>query len=197
MSKKSWRNSVRSHSLQTHREFYSDERDLREDRNEELNKLFLVKIQLREKIFWLSTAWRFRTWSEEIQHVRWLSRDERWTLEDDICWKPINGQIKLSVREYTCVVNWRRRAVFTRNAAQEVAKKLKKWENAAVKKKMELLDKSWMNISCSMIRNLEQRVYHGIKFENCKNDWNLLKIRKSTKILTHRAVRVGSAHASH
>ena len=31
MSKKSRRNNIRSHSLQTHREFYSDERDLRED----------------------------------------------------------------------------------------------------------------------------------------------------------------------
>ena len=31
MSKKSRRNSIRSHSLETHREFYSDERDLRED----------------------------------------------------------------------------------------------------------------------------------------------------------------------
>ena len=31
MSKKSRRNSMRSHSLQTHREFFSDERDLRED----------------------------------------------------------------------------------------------------------------------------------------------------------------------
>ena len=31
MSKKSRWNRIRSHSLQTHREFYSDERDLRED----------------------------------------------------------------------------------------------------------------------------------------------------------------------
>ena len=31
MSKKSRRNSIRSHPLQTHRELYSDERDLRED----------------------------------------------------------------------------------------------------------------------------------------------------------------------
>ena len=30
MSKKSRLNSIRSHSLQVHREFYSDERDLRE-----------------------------------------------------------------------------------------------------------------------------------------------------------------------
>ena len=45
-----------------------------------------------------------------------------------------------------------------------------------------------MNTPCSMIRNLEQRVYYGIKFGDYKNEWNLLKIRKSSKILTHRAV---------
>ena len=47
MSKKSQRNSNRSNSLQTHREFYSDEREISENTlNEELNRLFLVKIQL-------------------------------------------------------------------------------------------------------------------------------------------------------
>ena len=39
-----------------------------------------------------------------------------------------------------------------------------------------------------MIRNLEQWVYYGIKFGGYKNDWSLLKLRKSSKILTHRAV---------
>ena len=49
------------------------------------------------------------SWNLErkIQNIRWLSRDESLNLKDDICWKPINGQIKLSVRENTCVVNWR------------------------------------------------------------------------------------------
>ena len=46
--KENRRNSTRSHSLQTHREFYSDERDLREHLEKKLNKLFLVKIQFRE-----------------------------------------------------------------------------------------------------------------------------------------------------
>ena len=105
--------------------------------NEELNKLFLVKVQLRENNIWLSTTWRSRTQSEEIQNMHWLNRDESLNLKDDNCWKPINGQIKLSVREYTCVVNWRWRTVFARNAMQEVAKKLENWEDAAVEKKME------------------------------------------------------------
>ena len=36
--------------------------------NEELNKLFLVKIQLKD-FFWLGTNWRSRTQSEEIQNM--------------------------------------------------------------------------------------------------------------------------------
>ena len=81
-----------------------------------------------------NSRWRSRIWSEEIQNMRWLSRDESLNLKNYNRWKPINGQIKLSVREYTCVVNWWWRAVFTRNATQEVAKKWKNWEDAAFKK---------------------------------------------------------------
>ena len=45
-----------------------------------------------------------------------------------------------------------------------------------------------MNILCSKTRNLKQWVHYGIKIRNYKTDWNLLKIRKSFKILTRRAV---------
>ena len=44
-----------------------------------------------------------------------------------------------------------------------------------------------MNILCSRLRNLEQWVCHGIKFRIYKTNWNFLKIRKCSKILTHRA----------
>ena len=115
-------------------------------------------------------------------------RNENWNLKDDNSWKPINGQIKLSEREYMCVANWWWSTVCTRKATQEVAKKLKKWRDAAGKKKMKKLNKSSMDILCSMIRDHEQRVYDGIKYENEKNDWSSLKIRKSSKILTHRTV---------
>ena len=54
-----------------------------------------------------------------------------------------------------------------------------------------------MNILYSMIRNLEQWVYYRNKFGNYKNDWKLLEIRKSSKILTHSPSTVGSAHVSH
>ena len=39
-----------------------------------------------------------------------------------------------------------------------------------------------------MIRNHEQCVYWEIKYEDYENDWNILKTRESSKILTHRAV---------
>ena len=67
--------------------------------NEVLNKPLLVKIQLRGNYIWLSATWRFRMKSEEFQKMHWLSRDESLNLEDDKYWKPINGQIKLIVRE--------------------------------------------------------------------------------------------------
>ena len=75
--------------------------------NEELNRIFLVKIQFRENYTRLSTTRRFITWSEDVQNLRSLIRDESVNLKDDKYWKPINRQIKLSVREYICAVNWR------------------------------------------------------------------------------------------
>ena len=121
--------------------------------------------------------------------MSWLSRDERLNLKDDNCWNPINGQIKLSVRENTCVVNWRWRTVLTRNATQEVPKKLKNLEDAALREEMEYLDKSWIkNILCSMIRN--------IKFGNYMIEWKFFKIRKNLPrpSLTEQILEVPTFH---
>ena len=68
--------------------------------NEELNKLFLVKIQIRKDFSWLSTAWRSRIWNEEIQNAHCSIHSVSLNLKDDNCWKPINGQIKLN--EHLC-----------------------------------------------------------------------------------------------
>ena len=73
----------------------------------ELNRIFLVKIQFRENFSRLSTTWRSKIWSEEIQNTHYSSHSVSMNLKDDNYWKPINGHIKPSVREYTCVVNWR------------------------------------------------------------------------------------------
>ena len=51
MSKKSRRNSIRSRSLQTHREFNSDERDLREDLKRRAQQAVLGENSAQKKIF--------------------------------------------------------------------------------------------------------------------------------------------------
>ena len=84
--------------------------------NEELNKLFLVKTQLRENCTRLSTTWRSKIWSGEIQNMHYLSHSVSLNLKDYSYWEMFNVQINLSVREYTWVVNWRWRIVFTRIA---------------------------------------------------------------------------------
>ena len=86
--------------------------------NEEHNKLFLGKIQIREDKTWLSFWWRSRIWSEEIQNTNYSSHSARWA------------------REYICVADWRWRNIFIKSAMQEVAEKLKNWEYAAMRKEI-------------------------------------------------------------
>ena len=73
--------------------------------NEELNKLFLVKIQSKENYEYDMEIQNLERRNSE--YTFFLSHNESLNLKDDNYWKPINGQIKLRVREYTCVVNWR------------------------------------------------------------------------------------------
>ena len=96
--------------------------------NEELTKLFLVKIQFKENYTRLSTRWRSRIWNEEIQNLHYSSHSVSLDLNDVYYWKPINLQIKLNVREYTRVADWRCRIIFIKNAMQEVAEKLKNFK---------------------------------------------------------------------
>ena len=65
--------------------------------NQELDKLFMVKIQFREDYIWTSTSWRSRIWNEEVQNMRWLSRNESLDLKDYNHWKIFTGQIKFNV----------------------------------------------------------------------------------------------------
>ena len=50
--------------------------------NEELNKLFLVKIQITEDYTWQSTTWRSKIWTEETQNSHYSSRNEILDLKD-------------------------------------------------------------------------------------------------------------------
>ena len=96
--------------------------------NEEFDKLFLVKIQFRENHIRMSTGWKSRIQSEEIRNALYSNHSVSLNLKDDNCWKPINMQIKLNVREYICVASWRWRTIFIKEAMPEVAEKLKKWK---------------------------------------------------------------------
>ena len=51
MSRKSQRNSIRSHCLQTHREFNSDERDLREDLERRAQQAVLSENSAQRKLY--------------------------------------------------------------------------------------------------------------------------------------------------
>ena len=108
--------------------------------SEELNKLVLVKIQLRKKILdWERHGDRkfgtkkFRTRNIWVTTRAWISKEI------------FHVQIKLSVRGYILEANWRWRIVLTRIASQEVAKILKSWEYAAIRKKILKNNKDWNN----------------------------------------------------
>ena len=138
--------------------------------DEELNRLFLVKLQFRETIFdWVRPRdpkfgmKKFRTCVDWVATRASISKTT-------IAGSKSMGRSSSAWENYTCAVNWRWRTVFKRNATQEVVKKLKHWEDAAKKKNK-------LNIICSRIWNLKQWVYHGIKFRTYKSDWNLLKIQ--------------------
>ena len=125
----------------------------------ELNKLFLVKIRIREDYTWLSTTWRSRIWNEEILNTHDSSHSVSLSLKGDTSWKPTNGQIKLHERAYTCGADWGWRTIFIKRAMQEVAEKLKNWKDAAIRKKYKKNNEDWKNFLRSMIRNHEQWVY--------------------------------------
>ena len=67
-----------------------------------------------------------------------MSRCGSWNLNDINYDKQINGQIKLIEKESTCVENWSERIDFIRKATQEVAKKLKNYEDACNKEENKL-----------------------------------------------------------
>ena len=124
--------------------------------NEELKKLFLVKIHFRENCTRLSATWRSKIWSEEIQNTHCSSRNESLNLKDYSCCKIFTEQIKLSVREYICLASWRWRVVFTRNATQkscrefeELKRRCDQKENTEKQRRLEDFHAAWSGITHS------------------------------------------------
>ena len=100
--------------------------------NEELNKLFLVKIQITEDYTWQSTTWRSKIWNEETQNSALFEsqRDlgsQRLQFIGQIKFKCIFSRRSWNY-EYIYVADWRWRTIFIKKAMQEVAEKPKNWK---------------------------------------------------------------------
>ena len=148
------RNRIRSHSPTTHRQFDSDDRDFRVHMEWRAQQATLGENSAQKNFLdWVRDGDRkfgtkkFRTHNIWVTTRAWISK------------KIFNVQIKLSVRGYICVANWRWRIVFSRIATQEVAKNLKNWEYAAIRKKILKKQRWWNNLLCKMIKNHVQWVY--------------------------------------
>ena len=77
------------------------------------------------------------------------------------------------MREYIYVANWRWRTVFVKKATQEVAKNLKNWKEAAIKRKY------WKTTKIGRIQESRTvSLLSEIKYEDYKNCRYILKIRK-------------------
>ena len=111
----------------------SDEQDLREHLERRAQQAFIGENFSSEKI----TRDRVQHGDpkEEIQKTHSSSHCVSLNLKDDKYRKLINGQIKLSVREYMCAATWRWRTIFIKKALQEVAEKLKNWKDPVFKRK--------------------------------------------------------------
>ena len=176
MSRKSRRNSAGSHSLRLTENCILTNEISENTLNDELNKLYLMKMQFREFFFdWVRHGDpKFGTKKCRIRIVRVTTRasisktavvggqammyftehdleiqtfergNSKYALFESQREPQSQGQqlleakqSKLSVREFTCVVNWRWRTVILRNATHEVTKKLKnEEENEATVQKL-------------------------------------------------------------
>ena len=151
--------------------------------NEELNKLFLVKVQIREDYTWLSTAWRPKIWNEEIQNTHHSSHSVSLNLKDDNYWKPINGQIKLNVRLHLCS-EVEMKDHFHQECYARSCREIEELKRCCCQE-------DWENFRCNMIRDHEQWVYWEIRYEDYKNDTNSESIeRSSTKITRTRTIGI-------
>ena len=132
MSRKRRRNSIRSHSLQTHRKFFLLNEISEKTWNEEL---FLVKIQLREN--WILTVYDVKLQSLERRNSEYALIESRRELESQRRQLLESNQWadQLSVREYTCVLemkNGRHQECYARGCQEidEVKRRcfqLEKW----------------------------------------------------------------------
>ena len=91
---------LKSHSEELHKNSFLMD-DISENIfNEEPNKLFSVKIPIREDYIWLSIRWRSGAWDGGVQNTNYSSRSVSLNLKDCSSWKIFTGQIELSEKVY-------------------------------------------------------------------------------------------------
>ena len=189
MSRKSQRNSIRNHSLQTHKEFYSDDRDLRRHLERGAHQAILGENSVQRKSY--STGYNMETQNFGTKKFRihiFRIATGAWNSKTTIIGSHSVGRSS-SAREYICVANWQMK---NRLHQQCYARNCQKFEE--FKKTLLSRRKYWKTTKIGIFSyatwsgNHVQRVYWEIKYEDYKNYWSLLKIRKSCLILTYRAV---------
>ena len=134
--------------------------------NEELNKLFLRKFQIREDYFWMSTTWRSRIWNEEIQNAHYSSLAESLDLVDYNYWKIFIGQIKLMYSLTLVMKLWIHlwsRLKMKKHLHQECygrsCREIEDLKRCWCGKEITKNNEDWKNCLRNMIRNHEQWVY--------------------------------------
>ena len=93
--------------------------------NEELNKLFMVKIQFRENFTPLSTTWTSRIWNEDIQNVHYLSHNVSLNLKKQHSLMANQWADQAQRERVHLCSELEMNIIFMKKATQELVKKLK------------------------------------------------------------------------
>ena len=139
MSKKSRRNSVRSHFLQTFRKFYSDGWDLREHLQRRARQFILGEKSIQRKVFLNEYKMEIQNserWNSEYESQRELESQRRQMLKANQWADQAQRE-----REYICVADWGWRTIFMKKAMQEVAEKIEELKRSGCQEK--ITEKQW------------------------------------------------------
>ena len=135
---------LRSHSLQTQREFFSDERDLREHLERRAQKAILGENSVQRKLY--STEYDMEIQNLERRNSEYALFESQRELESqrlqslqDIQWTDQAQRERI----HLCSESEDEEPSSPGNATQEVAKKLKNWKDVAIKRKTLKNSEDW------------------------------------------------------
>ena len=183
---KSRRNSIGSHSLTTHREFDSD-RDPRGHLQWRAQQAILGENSVRRKLG--STEYNMETQNFGAKKLRIRIIRAAWARISKTTITGSRSMGRSSPAWENTLVWWIGDEELSSPGL--LRKKLPRiWrieKDAAMKRRILKNHEDWKSFLCSVIRNHVQWVYWEIKYEDYKNYWYILKVRKSSVILTHWA----------